>query len=586
MEAEIRTLEQEVLELKQKLLVCLDKQEKYWSETDEQKFEKSVVEALDKEVERYKKLIAIKSDKLAVKMSMIQEPGVSAVHKGDMEESVLSALLSATQKERKAKKFVPSVLPKLKNSEDAWSFIEEFERHMKAHGIEVERYVEILPLCLELSDNKWLEDWLGENVDWDWEALKVAFIQHFQHPQLGSVLALKLQNLKMTEDGVQKYTDEFVRLAGRIGWSLDNAIVISAYKKGLPDWLADSLSISEAGNMTSSSVVGVRVLGQMALKIEAEKRNKTVVASEEKVKFKPMQCFYCKEFGHKKESCPSKPKDEAVKAVKREVKVTTTMDKPLRADETKYHCFKCGKEGHLSPDCPNRTVNVLGVNAENRSHDRVPCTVNGKRILALLDSGAKCSAIRLDIVQQEGWTILPRRGMLIGVLQNVTAPRIGVVEAVLQCGGKAVQCELEVIQCDSECIIGIDLFAALGFKILGLPSDWPEPGKIQPTMVETVEINSLGRVVKRKNAKSSGVVDGSLKLRGVKEGHASGKSVSRLNSIVGHRLVCHGYGPFYEYLVEENGKRVWAQVEQFVKMSPLISYWKSLGLYGPPEVRE
>jgi len=46
----------------------------------------------------------------------------------------------------------------------------------------------------------------------------------------------KIRVLRMDNSGVQRSSDQFIRLALRLGWNLDGELAIYHYKDGLPRW--------------------------------------------------------------------------------------------------------------------------------------------------------------------------------------------------------------------------------------------------------------------------------------------------------------------------------------------------------------
>ena len=93
----------------------------------------------------------------------------------------------------------------------------------------------------------------------------MAFIAHFQHPDIQSVLLGKIHKLKMDGDGVQRYSDRFIQLATRVGWNLNDRTAVYQFKKGLPNWLLCQLATAEA---TLHGEVSVEMLAKIALQIE------------------------------------------------------------------------------------------------------------------------------------------------------------------------------------------------------------------------------------------------------------------------------------------------------------------------------
>jgi hypothetical protein len=176
----------------------------------------------------------------------------------------------------------------------------------------------------------------------------------------------------MGNEGIQRYTDEFVGLANKLRWGLDNDVTIYQYKLGLPVWMMESLTAAEAAAiMTGREPPGVNALNQMALRIEVNHREKRVnpetkktyklgrrrlqskqvgrkevIISKRDIPFK--QCKYCGKPGHTEETCRLKMKEDEVKKRRKE----ETMG-GVKEEKTikKLRCYVCGKDDYMSRDC-------------------------------------------------------------------------------------------------------------------------------------------------------------------------------------------------------------------------------------------
>jgi hypothetical protein len=83
----------------------------------------------------------------------------------------------------------------------------------------------------------------------------------------------QLQQLKMNSEGVQMYSDKFIRLATRVGWNLQSDLATHQYKKGLPSWLLQQLSSAEAALLCKNKeLLSVVELVDMAIRIEANQK--------------------------------------------------------------------------------------------------------------------------------------------------------------------------------------------------------------------------------------------------------------------------------------------------------------------------
>ena len=118
----------------------------------------------------------------------------------------------------------------------------------------------------------------------------------------------------------------------------------------------------------------------------------------------------------------------------------------------------------------------------------VPILVNGQAYFAILDYRASNILISLKILDNIKANIISKDGIII-FYDSQTTNRIGITSLILlQCGDKEVRCSMEVAKLpeDSPILIGYDLFAILGFGILGLPVDFPGEKKA-PTMISAEE---------------------------------------------------------------------------------------------------
>ncbi|MGI0060685.1 MAG: C2HC-type zinc finger protein, partial [Nitrosotalea sp.] len=218
---------------------------------------------------------------------------------------------------------VPSGLPKFGSAtgeKDPQEFWDSFAKVMVANEVPVEKYVTILPLCLDSIDTKWLDRWTLENgEDLDHRKLHRDFISHFQHPNSKVIWQNQIEKLHVDTSGVQKYSDRFIGLAHKLDWDLEDSMTIYRYKNGLPAWIVDQLSSAEASSAIAdggNKVIGVDGLAKMVLIIEANRSMQTGKStsvhghSGEKIssgfrsgKSYGMACFNCGIVGHKMVDC-------------------------------------------------------------------------------------------------------------------------------------------------------------------------------------------------------------------------------------------------------------------------------------------
>ncbi|MGH2638704.1 MAG: hypothetical protein ACRDF4_05400 [Rhabdochlamydiaceae bacterium] len=84
---------------------------------------------------------------------------------------------------------VPNNLPvfrSAKDTEDPLEFIEKFERVCQANGINLDRYIKLISLCLDATDVQWISQWTRSHGDEGtvWNDFREAFIPTFNTPML------------------------------------------------------------------------------------------------------------------------------------------------------------------------------------------------------------------------------------------------------------------------------------------------------------------------------------------------------------------------------------------------------------------
>ena len=199
------------LEITARLLVLKDLLEE--ESTDEEQFKaQKVVEKLEKKLEVLMKLKNLAS--------------------GERSESSEEPKVKARKQSR-----VPSNLPMFRGSkgiEDPLEFIEQFERICQANEGDEDCYIVLVVLCLDSTYVQWVNKYLKEDEDRQWNIFWKVFVSHFQHPDAAVVFQNKITTLRVDSTGVQRYSDQFMRLAMRLGWDLRGDLAIFQYKNGLP----------------------------------------------------------------------------------------------------------------------------------------------------------------------------------------------------------------------------------------------------------------------------------------------------------------------------------------------------------------
>jgi hypothetical protein len=177
---------------------------------------------------------------------------------------------------------IPSNLPKFRGNagvEDPQEFLDQLGRICRANGVAESRFSTILPVCLDSVDGRWFEAWMKEHQEHTWKDAEKAFIAHFQNPNATAIWMSEIRALKMGRNGVQRYADQFVRLAEKMKWSMTDESVIYQFKLGLEPWLVEQLSIAESNHLlsletsavTNAQPISIQMLTKLALRIEANR---------------------------------------------------------------------------------------------------------------------------------------------------------------------------------------------------------------------------------------------------------------------------------------------------------------------------
>jgi len=103
---------------------------------------------------------------------------------------------------------IPRRLPHFRGKDgidDPQEFLEIFTRICRASGIRVGRYPAILAICLDNVDACWFESWLDNHLTnkTTWKEVSVAFISHFQNPNMNAQWLAQIRALRMDHSGVQ-----------------------------------------------------------------------------------------------------------------------------------------------------------------------------------------------------------------------------------------------------------------------------------------------------------------------------------------------------------------------------------------------
>ena len=160
---------------------------------------------------------------------------------------------------------VPSDLPKFRGAsekglDDPEEFLDIFIKTCTAHEFPQNWWIKALPLSLDRVDGKWLAKYIhgrGGYNNCTWSKVASSFLKHFQDPNAMQFWQEKIQKLRMTSsEGIQRYADQFIGLARKLRWRLDDPNAVYHFKKGLTRSILVQLSAAEAQWKLFSSAVG------------------------------------------------------------------------------------------------------------------------------------------------------------------------------------------------------------------------------------------------------------------------------------------------------------------------------------------
>ena len=240
-----------------------------------------------------------------------------------------------------------------KSIDDPQEFLDQFQRICVAYDVPLSRYGKILPLCLDSTQNKWYDRWIEHNEGYDkvqWSQIRAEFIKHFQHLNQAIHLQAEIRKLRMANEGVQWYTDNFLRLAEKLGWSTKDQTTIFQYKLGLSKWMLNQLSIAEAmmeSDNSNGPSISVEILGNMAQRIESNHllQSDTEIINRDK----NIRCYQCGGYGHRAGNCGQVGS-----------KQLTHVGGPIKESRRQGEhpewrrnivCYKCGGNGHFANTC-------------------------------------------------------------------------------------------------------------------------------------------------------------------------------------------------------------------------------------------
>ena len=115
----------------------------------------------------------------------------------------------------------------------------------------------------------------------------------------------------------------------------------------------------------------------------------------------------------------------------------------------------------------------------------LPCTVNGRPVQALLDSGANIVALSTQLVEELDLVVKPMDGFIRMADKEVSVPRLGQVRATLRLadrkqGTSTFEMDFEVMKLETDALVGIGMWARLGIEVRGIPTTLPRQHEPDP----------------------------------------------------------------------------------------------------------
>ena len=105
---------------------------------------------------------------------------------------------------------------------------------------------------------------------------------------------------------------------------------------------------------------------------------------------------------------------------------------------------------------------------------RAACSINGRNLHAMVDTGAERSLIDLEFAKSLHLKMTPAKGVIHLAAEGKGIPRQGFVVVTLKLNQTSHIAVMEVLKLQSEkAILGMDVMAPIGIRIQGVPHLWP-----------------------------------------------------------------------------------------------------------------
>jgi len=413
--------------------------------------------------------------------------------------------------------FVPSNLPSFRHGPNPVAnvadFTNLFELQLRAYGLEFdEHWSRLLPLSLSVSDYKWCRKHIQETTSW--RQARAMLLEQFGNRVNAEAAALQLQTLAFKpNESILDFSERFQALMEVAGVENDSVHALAAYKKALPSIAAGHLQAAITNHHLQENTVSTYAKYATTFQSIVDQSRETtrttrhlprgeessaspLSSSTHTKDFKRhMWCSIHKAKSHNTSECrslksriegrgptPSTGKDTkpTIKRVTVAMKPSPTLpsipstklssatvDVPVSESKTTVKTIKLGK-----------AALPAARDMKNLKPFEIPILVNGTQQFALVDSGAECSFISQDLVDQLGISYTPYEGQIQLADPDYCLPRIGVTEPInfeTQHQVFTQSCEILTNTGFPPVLLGEPAITRFGFDSLTSSYKYPDP---------------------------------------------------------------------------------------------------------------
>ena len=351
---------------------------------------------------------------------------------------------------------LPSDLPEFRTGSDRSttnpeSFLGRYEQKLEAHNVPTSRWTSILPTCC----SNLVASWISINIPkcTEWKRCKEIFSSHYVDPQASFLRKQQIYKSTMRHhEPLINFLDRFSYLVKSLPDSESSEYVDLLTSKLPINYQKELLKINLFKPLkTLEEVISVvsafELIDTRTTSNSYQKSELTVEPSINQV-IKPQyvrkteRCGYCSRDGHPEDKCFKKHPQLKPNHLKIQ-KINVQNDKdPIKV---------------ITPKNPNYTVAL---------------TLNTTPCIATIDTGANVSILSTRFVKTNNIPTKPVTGTVHLARNGMSFTRIGKTLPIKVCmDAKCMTYSFEVFETqeDTDCLVGQDLFEALGLTIQGLP---------------------------------------------------------------------------------------------------------------------